>query len=146
MYTVDQKNNKMMLVGECVMASFADSAFAWFEAEKDSYVVLKEYFEDYQTDFENITIKVVLGTWCSDSRREVPRFIKILEYIKFPIENLKMICVDRNKKDLSNEVESLDIKLVPTFIIRKGEKEIGRIIETPVKSLEEDLLIILMSN
>ena len=33
----------------------------------------------------------------------------------------------------------MNIERVPTFIIYRGEKEIGRIVETPKKSLERDL-------
>ena len=85
-------------------------------------------------------ITVVLGTWCSDSQREVPRLYSILDYLGFPEKNLELICVDRKKDAAGTEVMDLSIELVPTIIIYIGEEEIGRIIESPVESLEEDLV------
>ena len=36
-----------------------------------------------------------MGTWCDDSKRVVPRFIKILESVNFPMENLKIVAVNK---------------------------------------------------
>ena len=58
-------------------------------------------------------------------------------------ENLKMICVDRDKKAEGTEVGDLNIEFVPTFIIYKNDEEVGRIIEEPKVTLEEDLKQIL---
>ncbi len=84
-----------------------------------------------------------MGTWCSDSRREVPRFYKILDELNYPEEKVELINVDRNKVGIENSVDSLNIELVPTFIIYSKGEEIGRIIETPKESLEKDLAKIL---
>jgi len=43
------------------------------------------------------------------------------------------------KKLVFFDIDNLDIKRVPTFIIYENGEEIGRIIETPKKSLEKDL-------
>ena len=37
------------------------------------------------------------------------------------------------------DIEDLNIELVPTFIIYKKGEEIGRIVETPYDTLEEDI-------
>jgi thiol-disulfide isomerase/thioredoxin len=92
---------------------------------------------------EGISIKIVMGTWCPDSRREVPRFMKILDLWHFPDENLILIGVDNAKTPSVPEYKILNIERVPTFIIYKNKVETGRIIETPVTSLEQDLLNIL---
>jgi thiol-disulfide isomerase/thioredoxin len=82
-----------------------------------------------------------MGTWCSDSRREVPRFLKLLDVLNFNSSaGLKIICVDDNKKGKGDEVDGLNIELVPTFILSQKGKEIGRIIESPKLTLEKDLL------
>jgi thiol-disulfide isomerase/thioredoxin len=39
-----------------------------------------------------------MGTWCGDSKREVPRFIKILKSVDFPMENLKIVALDKRKE------------------------------------------------
>ena len=94
----------------------------------------------WNQEWPSKVIKIVLGTWCIDSRREVPRFVKILDFIEFPSDKILFINVDEEKKGLSDEVQGLEINFVPTFIVYENGKEIGRIIETPFMSLEEDLI------
>lgn len=81
-----------------------------------------------------------MGTWCSDSREQIPAFYKILDELNYPSDKVTLICVDRKKKGLSNEADGLNIELVPTIIFYRNGEEIGRIIETPQESLEKDLL------
>ncbi len=85
-----------------------------------------------------------MGTWCSDSKREVPRFYKIIKLINYDENKIELICVDRKKEVTNYDVSNYDIKYVPTFIFLKDEKEIGRIIESPKQKLEEDLLEIFL--
>ena len=92
---------------------------------------------------EEISIKIVMGTWCPDSRREVPRFMKIIDLWQFPAQLITIIGVDRTKLSQINDYAKLDIEKVPTFIIYKNNIEAGRIIEIPVTSLEQDLVNIL---
>ncbi len=92
---------------------------------------------------EDITIKIVMGTWCPDSRREVPRFMRILDVWNFPVDKITLIGVDNAKLSPVGEYEKLDIQRVPTFILYKNNIESGRIIENPVTSLEQDMVNIL---
>ena len=144
---VDGKSGKIMLVGLCDREAFADTNFAWwfdsgykfYHPDTTAISQIKEVKNDY-------TITIVMGTWCSDSRREVPRFYKLLDGLNYPEESIKLINVDRNKVGIDNNDESLNIELVPTFIIYSDGEEIGRIIETPKESLEKDLSKILNKN
>ena len=97
-------------------------------------------------DKENLSIKIVMGTWCPDSRREVPRFMKILDLWGFPEEKVTIIGVDNTKIAPIGDYEKLGIERVPTFIILENKVEKGRIIENPVTSLEQDMLNILTRN
>lgn len=90
-----------------------------------------------------LTIKIVMGTWCPDSRREVPRFLHVLDLWKFPPERVTFIGVDNAKLSPVGEYNMLDIQRVPTFIFYKNNIEAGRIIEVPVTSLEQDIVNIL---
>jgi len=92
---------------------------------------------------DGLTIKIVMGTWCPDSRREVPRFMRILDLWQFPVANVIFIGVDNAKLSPVGEYEKLDIQRVPTFIIYKNNIEAGRIIENPTTSLEQDIVNIL---
>jgi len=92
----------------------------------------------------SINIEIYMGTWCSDSRREVPRFLKILDLAIFDFHKLKIISVDRDKISPTHEEIGRNIEYVPTFIIHKNNLEIGRIVEFPIITLEGDLINILM--
>jgi len=65
--------------------------------------------------------------------------------MEFPFNNLDLICVNRSKTAEEVGVEKGYVDFVPTFIISKEGKEIGRIVEEPTESLEKDLLAILKS-
>ncbi|MBL4663160.1 MAG: hypothetical protein JKY22_06315, partial [Flavobacteriaceae bacterium] len=79
-----------------------------------------------------------------------PRFYKILDEANFPLERLTMVAVSRDRQAMKQspggEHEGLNIHRVPTFIIYKNGKEVNRIVESPVTSLEEDLVNIIQKN
>ncbi|HEY5470081.1 MAG TPA: thioredoxin family protein [Bacteroidales bacterium] len=111
-------------------------------------------FDDYQFNSDainklleinkdNLTIKVVMGTWCPDSRREVPRFMRVLNIWQFTSEKLTILGVDNAKLCPIGDFDKLNIQRVPTFIMYKNNIEVGRIIENPVTSLEQDMVNIL---
>jgi hypothetical protein len=141
----DPETGREILYGYCNREGLTSGTFnSWFEPEYESYEVKEKILSGIDRDLlYTCNITVVLGTWCSDSRREVPRFFKILDYLDFPKNNLKLICVDHTKDAANTKVPELSIVLVPTIIIYTGEVELGRIIESPVESLEADLAGIL---
>lgn len=135
----DEKSGKVMLVGEITREAFNDTSFAWwFNPEYENYTPDKTILDSISDKSENVEVVIVCATWCSDSRREVPRFLKIADSLKISANRIKLICVDRERKDLSGEVDSLNIELIPTFIFYRNENEIGRITEAPVETLEKD--------
>lgn len=140
---VDEKSGKSMLVGKSCLNDFTDTAFAgWWESNYNSYKPDSIIIDSLSGSLEKVEITIVLATWCSDSRREVPRFYKLLNMLHYPTDKINMLCVDRKKKGIGTEADGLNIELVPTFIFYKEAKEIGRIIETPKTTLEADLLSI----
>jgi thiol-disulfide isomerase/thioredoxin len=92
---------------------------------------------------DGLAIKIIMGTWCPDSRREVPRFIKVMDDWQFPAEMITFIGVDNGKNSPIGGYEMFEIHRVPTFIIFKNNIEAGRIIENPETSLEQDMVKIL---
>ncbi len=89
-------------------------------------------------------VEVFLGTWCTDSQLQVPHFYRILDQLKengvvLPVD---YVAVDRSKQRPAELIADRHVQLVPTFIIYRGEQEIGRIEETPQSLLEDDLLMI----
>jgi hypothetical protein len=119
----------------------------WFTAGYDDYIPESLYI-NYLLDlrWDNVTISVVMGTWCSDSRREVPRFLKIMDIMGIPEEKISFIGTDMDKRSPIGGFEEMDIQRVPTFIFFVNNSEAGRIIEVPTASLEEDMVSILFTN
>ena len=88
-----------------------------------------------------------MGTWCGDSKREVPRLLKILDYCNVRPEQIKIIMVSNAdsmyKQSPTHEDRGLNITRVPTLIVYEGTTEMNRFVEYPVESLEKDLVKIM---
>ena len=140
---IDEKSQMEVLIGLCNRDGLKSDLFkTYFEAEYNSYKTDTAVINKIKTAIKekNITITIVMGSWCGDSQEQVPRFYKILDETGFGENNVTLYCVDRTKKTDKGETDSLNIQLVPTFIFYKDGKEIGRIIETPILILEKDFL------
>jgi hypothetical protein len=136
------KNNSEMLYGEISLQQLYFDYPFWKETE-NNYNPNPEIAEKIQKQNNNVDILVFLGTWCGDSRRNVPKFFKSIQNnTNF---NFKIWAVDRRKKLDNQLTEKYQIKRVPTFVFFKDNQEIGRIIENPSKTIEEDILDILNS-
>jgi hypothetical protein len=85
-------------------------------------------------------LKVYLGTWCSDSRREVGRFWRVLdelaEVVPFTIE---YVGVDRQKVEPAALLAGADLHYVPTFVVSRDGVECGRVVEQAPHGIERDL-------
>ena len=123
---------------------------SWFNKNFEDYTPNVDTIALLAKRLSEVKILAFMGTWCGDSKRQVPRFYKVLEATNYPLEQLTMIGVRRDrdyyKQGPNNEEAGLNIHRVPTFILYKNDKEIGRIIESPKTSIEGDLLQILNGN
>ncbi|HHH54335.1 MAG TPA: thioredoxin [Bacteroidetes bacterium] len=129
-----------MMLGEVKKADFMQAPYVdWYEDEYQNYTLDVKTLYNIKDKIKGKNIIVIFGSWCSDSRREVPRFIKILDYLGVDYKKVKFIAVDRDKKAPGYESNIYNIEYVPTFIIFNNQKEIGRIIESPENTLETDL-------
>jgi hypothetical protein len=110
---------------------------------------------------EPATVLIFFGSWCSDSKREVPKFYAALDRAANKNFSTKLFGLDRSKKDAAGFAEAFGISHVPTFIFLSGNRvfssdgkafveqtkgELGRITETPTISLEQDWADILKHN
>lgn len=86
---------------------------------------------------KEVEVKVFFGSWCGDSKEQVPHFAKLAQKAK--IKNVEYIALSRKKSLPDEDISSYGVEYVPTFIVYKNDEEIGRIIETPELSLEKDL-------
>ncbi len=116
-----------------------------FVAEYDTVHVRTEFIDLIQKAGKDVETIVFLGTWCSDSRHQVPRFLKVIDLTRPSLERVTFYGVDRNKKSPGGNEGAYHIERVPTFVFLKQGKEIGRIVESPQTTLEGDMLSILAS-
>jgi len=136
----DKKTGDSILVGYCNREGIEVGTFGeFFKNEYSVFEPYLGYLRENIKKFEGISIIIVLATWCKDSKEQVPRFLKILDSLGFKNEKITIICVDRNKKAGNVSIENLYVELVPTFIFYKNNQQLGRIIETPMESLENDI-------
>ena len=135
------KNTSGDLVGFADKKSFNQAPYkAWFDQKFDTYTPDATTIASLKNGLKGITIKGFMGTWCGDSKRETPRFFKILEQADFKMKNLELITVNRSKKTPGNLQDGFNVFKVPTFIFYKDGKEIGRYVEFARESLEKDIL------
>ncbi|MDY8136419.1 thioredoxin family protein [Aquimarina sp. 2201CG5-10] len=122
----------------------------WFLTNQTEYTPKKSTVDSIQNQLSQYTVTIFMGTWCGDSKREVPRFYKILEEADFSLNRITTIAVNNQrtqyKQSPGGEHEGLNIHRVPTFIFYKDGKEVNRIVESPKKTLEEDILDIISGN
>jgi tetratricopeptide (TPR) repeat protein len=121
---------------------------SWFVATYNSYESHAATIKELQKiNTKGIQIEIFLGTWCGDSKREVPRFFRVLRDLSFDEKNIKMIALGGSdslyKRSPQQEEGGKGIFRVPVFIVYKNGVEINRINEFPVHSLEKDLYSIL---
>lgn len=138
--TSDEKNGEPLILGYCPASAMNDSVFlnTW-TTEYNNYQPDYETLDSLEGKLEDVNIKMVFRSTCSDSREQLPRLFKILNELNYNVNSITLIGVDREKKGLSNEAEGLNIEFVPTIIFYKDGIEIGRIVETPAESLEKDI-------
>ena len=134
----------VMLLGKANRTGLQMDAFKdWFNPGYTDYKVNSETLEQLKPLLKDVNITVFMGTWCEDSQRETPHFYRILDEVNFDESKLTLITVSEEKTTPQGFEDGKNITNVPTFIFYKNEKELGRIVEYPIESLEKDMLAIL---
>jgi tetratricopeptide (TPR) repeat protein len=142
--TVAQKDPR--LLGICAVKDFEREPYAvWYKPNYETYTPAADIIAQLKKSSpEKFTLKIVFGSWCGDSKRELPKMMKVLSAAGFPEKNIQLIGVydslEVYKQAPKREEKGLNIYRVPTFIVYQKDKEIGRIVEYAVESLERDLL------
>ncbi len=137
---LDPKTKTSMLMGYCDKEGLQKGEYgAYFDSQYDIYKPSQGIISKLQNKLNDYEITIVLGTWCIDSKREVPHFYRVINEAGYNDKRVKVIAVDKRKEAVLVDISKMNIEKVPTFIIYKDDKEVGRIIETPKKTLEHDL-------
>jgi thiol-disulfide isomerase/thioredoxin len=142
------RNGNDMLIGCCTIEALMQEPYAsWFLTNYTAYQIDTALASEIKKNMANKEFILFLGTWCSDSKREVPRMLKLLHYCGATTEQIKLVLVSNHaneyKQSPSHEEKGRNILRVPTLIVLQNNQELNRIVESPVESIEKDLLKIL---
>ncbi|MDA7581893.1 thioredoxin family protein [Luminiphilus sp.] len=118
-------------VGDITRAHLFE-AYPVFEAQYNIY----EVGEMSSKVAPDLHVQVLFATWCHDSEREVPRLLKILETAGVESSAVELVALDFNKSEPKGRAALQDLEYTPTFVFSVAGKEIGRIVERPVGTLE----------
>jgi thiol-disulfide isomerase/thioredoxin len=89
-------------------------------------------------------LTLVFGTWCGDSKEYVPKLLAAVEAAKNPKLSVRLIALDNGFLRPAEVIQGRRVINVPTILVDRGEREIGRVTETPaVEVIEEDVAAIL---
>jgi thiol-disulfide isomerase/thioredoxin len=128
--------------GEIERGRILDNDERWLERYKQTEVD-KDVAEALSEVEPGARLEIYLGVWCEDSMREVPRFWRALDaagVVPFAIEHIGL---DESFSAGEVSLEGLDIEAVPTFIVYRDGKEVGRIVEDAPENIETHLLALL---
>lgn len=124
-------NNEKILKGKITKSELANNpAYTWYaESQKIYSVPNAAAVEGMRKNKDNVNIVIFGGTWCEDTHFVLPKFFKIQDASGFPDDRITIYAVDRNKKTLGTFADDYHITNVPTIIVMKDGKEVGRVVE-----------------
>ena len=88
---------------------------------------------------DGYSIRCFVGIWCHDSKREMPRLLKVLSDAGVPDDKIDIYLLSKSKKKPEVEVKANRIFYTPTIIVLKNGKEIDRFVEHPYSTWVKDL-------
>ena len=106
-----------------------DSSFKWYATNKNGYAPDTAAISAMEANKNNVRYVVFGGTWCEDTQNILPKFFKLQEKSGVSDNNISFFAMDRSKKTIGNVGDAFKITNVPTIIVMKDGKEIGRVVE-----------------
>jgi len=141
----EQYRGKDILVGKGKRADLEKKYYnEWFDANYRDYRPNQEVVAQLKPVVNQYKLVILMGTWCPDSREQVPVLFKVLDEAGYR-KNPEIYFTPRKYK-YYKPAKTYQIVRVPTIIVYKNGKEKGRIIEYPMKSIENDLLKIMTTD
>jgi thiol-disulfide isomerase/thioredoxin len=106
-----------------------DTAFGWFKENMqygrvDAYAL--QQFKEKKSAF---SLLIFCGTWCHDSQNILPKIYRLLDQSGFSSNKVSLVGMDRAKTAPGHLEVKWKIESVPTFIVLKNGKEVGRVVE-----------------
>lgn len=111
-----------------------------WQAISDHYEPDPKMVERLRAIAEPVKLRIVFATWCGDSRQHIPRLLKSIALAQNPNVSVELIGIGPEFTSPMTVVQGDDITNVPTVIVKRGERELGRFVETPAgTTVEEDI-------
>lgn len=125
----DKEEGKIIkgLINRSVVES--DTAFKWWSQNYKAYSPNTEGLDALKAYKDSIQFLVFMGTWCHDSQFIIPKFFNFVDAAGFSADRITLIGTDRNKKTISHLTDALGVVNVPTILVMKNGKELGRVVE-----------------
>ena len=120
-----------------------DSLYAsWYNKRYEEFK-LDDTTYSWSSELNDVKVDIYMGTWCGDSKKWVPSFLKAWDQLGLDRKKLSYTALydtdERYKQGPNGEEKGLQIHRVPTFIFKRDGKEIARIVETPQNDLLTDI-------
>lgn len=106
-----------------------DTTFRWYGQSQGYYNPDTATLNAFERTKGKVQFVVFGGTWCEDTQFILPKFFKIQEKSGVADDAITFFAVNRAKKSLAGISDAFNVTLVPTIIVMKGGKEIGRVVE-----------------
>lgn len=88
-------------------------------------------------------VTVFFGTWCGDSRREVPRLWRTFDAVGELPFSVALFGLDTTKTAPGFDRSANDLQYVPTIVVKRDGREVGRIVESTHGPIERALWLLL---
>ncbi|MFC1628295.1 TlpA family protein disulfide reductase [Gemmatimonadota bacterium] len=115
------------------------SRTALISSEREAVTYLRDLRKE-------ITILIFMGSWNVSSQIHVPALFATLQQVDNKRITVKIIGMDRRLQDRDRVAERYDVSTLPTFVLEHKGIEVGRIIETPSRSIALDVITILRTS
>ena len=106
-----------------------DTAFTWFSQNQKDYVPEQNALQSLRINKDSVNIIAFGGTWCEDTQNILPKFFVLADAAGLPQDRITLLGVDHSKKTIQHMSEVFGITNVPTIIVMKNGKELGRVVE-----------------
>lgn len=124
-----------------------DTLFAHYEKFNQAYHAYTPAKADIEklSRLPELELAVYFGSWCHDSQREVPRWLKSLAMANNPKIKVSLIALDLSKTEPQGRAVAAGVKYTPTLVIRQNNVELGRIVEKSEGTLAEEIERLMIS-
>ncbi|HWI90880.1 MAG TPA: thioredoxin family protein [Flavisolibacter sp.] len=106
-----------------------DSSFKWFAENQKGYTPDQNALQLLRANRDSINIVAFGGTWCGDTKFVLPKFFVLADAAGLSQDRVTLLGVDHSKKTIQHLSEAFGITNVPTIIVMKNGKELGRVVE-----------------